>query len=88
VVYTFVNKSLVKITPDNFNQEEQVIPLFCYLCKFSLKTKEDVSSYRRNKCCSLCELKWVAQKKDFNSILWKEYLLLREATNKPTIVFN
>lgn len=87
MVYTFVTKSLVKITPDDFKQE-QVIPLFCSLCKFSLKTKEDVVSYKRNNCCSLCELKWVAQKKDLNSILWKEYLQLREVGNKPTIVFN
>lgn len=87
MVYTFVTKSLVKITPDDFKQE-QVIPLFCPLCKFSLKTKEDVLSYRRNVCCSLCELKWVAQKKDFNSILWNEYLQSREDSHKPTIVFN
>ena len=78
------------IAPKNFNKTH--IPLFCPLCEFPMKTKEDIAEYSREKLCEKCSYKWsdkkdVIYKKYFkDSDEWEEYLEYREKMSR--IVLN
>lgn len=78
------------IAPKNFNKIH--VPLFCPLCEFPMKTKEDIIEYNREKLCEKCSYKW-SDKKDIiykkyfkDSDEWEKYLEYRE--NVSRIVLN
>jgi len=70
VIFVIVPRNYKKIT----------IPLFCPLCGFPMKTKEDGIHYRKEKLCEKCSYKW-AHKRDvlanptfFQSDEWIDYI--------------
>jgi hypothetical protein len=67
--------------------KEAVVPLFCPLCKFPLKTSEDVMSFRECGGCYPCDLRWIKPKRETKGELWEEYLVEREQRSKPNITF-
>jgi hypothetical protein len=59
-----------------------VVPLFCDLCKFPMKTREDGAAYKKYGCCDGCELRWRSTQEflteDFDLVKqtpeWKHYI--------------
>lgn len=85
-IITDSNDAVFIIAPKNFN--ETYVPIFCPLCEFPMKTKEDVSEYKRVQLCEKCSYKWsdkknLIYKKHFkDSDDWEEYLEHREQVSK------
>jgi hypothetical protein len=77
------NGKVAVIAPKDLSKS--VVPLFCPLCEFPMKTIEDSNSYKKMNCCEQCEIHWTSYKDDFhllkNSKEWKEYISNR--VNKP-----
>jgi len=91
-IKTLCGGKIVVIIPET---QDQTVPLFCDLCLFPMKTLEDSLSYKKNKCCSICEMKWSKTifgnwdegwrpTKEVQG--WNEYLEERKLLNRP--VFN
>lgn len=83
---------------DKSVQEHFVVPLFCPICSFQMKTMQDSLSYRKMKCCNKCEIYWGYKKEvDFSDeeklpkILfaeeWDEYIKNREISSRPILIF-
>ena len=86
------NKEIKKIINDNVvlvapkGQRKYIVPLFCPLCEFPMKTREDSEAFLKNKTCAPCLQKWPNNHViDFNSEEWKEYSIKRELMAKPII---
>lgn len=77
------------IAPKNYKKMH--VPLFCPLCELAMKTKEDITEYKREKMCEKCSYKWankkdVIYKRDFkDSDEWQEYLEYREQISKVVL---
>lgn len=52
IIEQFNDGKIVVIKPKN----HKLIPLFCPLCNFPLKTIDDILSYRQYDSCDLCSL--------------------------------
>jgi hypothetical protein len=44
------------------------VPLFCPICDFVMRTKDDETAYREFECCDRCSRKWAAPRKK----AWKD----------------
>ena len=62
-----------------------VVPLFCPLCTFSLKTADDSIAFRKKQCCDKCILFCRGDKAQVPLEQWEEYLLERQNGPKPLI---
>lgn len=74
-----------------------IVPLFCEVCEFTMKTAEDYVSFKTYQCCSRCELvfarpnseKWLSESKpwrpDKTSPRYLEYINTRLQQDKPQI---
>lgn len=91
-IKTICNNKIIVIASANF--EETTIPLFCPLCEFPMKTKEDALSFRQSKCCEKCENRWLnvrgidllkGQYPDKSSEEWLEYYETRLIQTRPII---
>lgn len=78
----------------NKNYEKTTLPLFCKVCEFPMKTKEDGISFRKVGCCERCDLRWSNTPgvdwennlwPDKSTELWKEYYNERLIFSKPII---
>ena len=73
-----------------------IVPLFCGLCSYPMKSIEDSISYRKIGVCSHCDLRWTGDKrinwasekypdKDWEE--WKEYIEIRAITACSSVRF-
>lgn len=78
-------------------ERDRIVPLFCPLCEFPLKTSDDSIAYDHCGVCVKCQNRWentkevdLNQKKypDKSSELWKEYIEVRAFQAKPIFKFN
>lgn len=74
-------------------QHSSIVPLFCFVCKFPMKTSDDSSSYRTFECCSKCAMKFVSPNKEKWENGWRPtneeletYLEERELLAKPLLL--
>lgn len=44
--------------------DESFTPLFCPNCKQTILSTQDKISYKQNKCCEFCTIKWVDLNRD------------------------
>lgn len=70
------------------------VPLFCDICKFPMKTMDDVVSFKKIGCCSSCEMRWSTSKlgnlaegwkPDANTDGWEDYIRVRNIHFKRLI---
>lgn len=73
---------------------DKTIPLFCDICKFPMKTLEDIISFKKIDCCAACEMRWSNSKlgnlKDGwkpneKTDGWEEYIQIRNISFKSLI---
>lgn len=81
------NGKVVVISP--INNDKVIVPFFCPMCEYPMKTADDAQSYRDYQCCSMCELYWARSltvpEKD--SERWKLYMERRHMAFLPQINF-
>lgn len=76
--------------------QSNIVPLFCHLCCYPMKTVEDSISYRKVGVCYHCDLRWTGDKridlsskkypdKDWEE--WKEYIEIRAITACSSVRF-
>jgi len=66
-----------------------VIPVFCPICEFAMRTFDDILSYKESKCCFLCETTFIKAQisVDVNSEFFKKYINKRKKNNKISVDF-
>lgn len=42
---------------------DEVIPLFCPTCSYSLNTNDDINAFEDKKCCFYCFMFWIESKR-------------------------
>ena len=85
VIKHLSNERIMVIAPKDF--KELVIPLYCPLCEFPMKTKEDGLAYRKVELCEKCDYRWTGKVEslDKESQEWIDYLQERVLLSKPII---
>lgn len=75
--------------------KSNVIPLFCSVCEFPMKTSDDFLSYKDYSCCHKCKIHLVSRDIEKWKNGWrpetqelKKYIDFRNETFKPTIRFS
>ena len=87
------NGKVVVIKPLDMNE---LVPMFCPVCKFPIKTFHDSIAFKEFECCSTCELtfarpnltKWTSELKwrpDKTTKEWQEYYATKLINSKPVI---
>jgi len=71
------------------SKNHEVIPVFCPVCEFTLKTFDDILSFKESKACFLCETTFVKAKieVDKNSEIYKKYINKRKQMHKISFDF-
>jgi len=73
-----------------------IVPLFCKLCEYPMKTMEDSISFRKIGVCHYCENSWSKNKNCniANGLMpnketeeWLEYIIVRDIASKTIINF-
>ena len=79
------NEEFYVFAPKN----HEVIPIFCPICEFAMRTFDDVLSYKESKCCFLCETTFIKSSipLDKESDFYKNYIKKRKKNNKISIDF-
>ena len=76
--------------------QRSIVPLFCYLCCYPMKTIEDSISYRKVGVCSHCDGRWSNDRRvdlkankypDKNWEEWLEYIDIRRISARSPISF-
>lgn len=62
----FESADLAVVMPTD--ELDQSVPAFCPVCRFMMRTEEDVRKYEVAKCCHACGMKWA----DARLIAWNE----------------
>lgn len=70
-------------------KNHEVIPIFCPVCEFVLKTFDDILSYKESKACFLCETTFIKAGLAANkeSDVYKKYLKKRKQMHKVSFEF-
>jgi hypothetical protein len=70
------------------------VPLFCPICEFPMKTRDDGLSFRKVGCCLKCDNRWTStpgvdwksqKTPNKNSVEWKDYIEERLKCDKTII---
>lgn len=75
------------VKPQNY---ESNTPVFCPVCKFSMRLVEDVSSFEEFKCCSMCSTIWARKYEEKWKTGWRppeEDVLNEMLVRRPDIPF-
>ena len=64
-----------------------VVPLFCPLCKFPLKTADDSIAFRKAECCDKFLLFCRGKKEETKPEQWEDYLEDRRTAPHPLFTF-
>ena len=78
------NNKILVIRPSDAST---IVPLFCSLCSFPMKTADDSIAYRKKQCCDKCLLFCRGDRTAFPEEQWQEYLQERQNSAKPIIKF-
>jgi len=87
-------EKVVVIIPSGI--ERVIVPLFCKICEFPMKTRDDSISFRKVGCCFRCDNRWTNTPgvdwennkiPDKSSTEWKEYIEERFKLDKTIINF-
>ncbi len=56
--------------------DEVVVPLFCPMCEYTIKTQEDTEAYHAKGMCKNCKSFWATKNFDIDTDIpdWHEYL--------------
>jgi hypothetical protein len=67
----------------------EVVPIFCPVCEFVLKTFDDILSYKESKTCFLCETTFIksGMSIDKESETYKKYINKRKQMHKVSFEF-
>jgi hypothetical protein len=77
------------------SETDIIVPIFCSICSFPMKTLEDAIAFRASGCCNLCEMHWTRTKfgkwedgwrpsKETEG--WDDYLKYRKATGQGLLM--
>lgn len=64
-IETLMNGQLVVVRPEDTSE---IVPLFCKICAYAMKTLEDSIAYRKVGVCSKCDGRWTNDKR----VSWTE----------------
>lgn len=68
------------------SQREYIVPLFCPLCEFPMKTREDAEAFLDCRTCDPCKKEWKEiEPIDFSSENWVKYRERRKLLAKTII---
>jgi len=92
------NNGKVIVVYDDETRNNVVVPFFCSICSFQMKTIQDSMAYRKSSCCSKCDLYWSFKKEiDWSDREkypdklfkeeWAEYIKDRELRSRPILIF-
>lgn len=87
------NGKIIVVKP---TEQNIIVPLFCKLCCYPMKSVEDSISYRKNGVCYHCDLRWTGDRrinwsiekyplKDWEE--WKEYIEIRAISACSSVRF-
>lgn len=92
VIKTILNDKIILIALKDY--KKIITPLFCPICEFPMKTKEDGISYRKLGCCEKCDNIWTNRPgidwekniwPDKSSKDWQDYYNERVILSRPII---
>lgn len=75
------------------NNDKVVVPLFCPMCQYPMKTSGDARSFKEHELCEMCVLFWgtgvlaSGTGPDKESERWKAYMERRHLAFMPSIRF-
>jgi hypothetical protein len=78
------------------NDKEKIVPIFCEVCDFPMKSVDDFLSFKEYECCDKCKIYIVAKHVEQWKTGWrprkdseemKHYVEFRTESFKPTIRF-
>jgi hypothetical protein len=88
-VLTLLDGKIVIVKPTD---TDNIVPLFCKCCSFSMKTIEDSMSFRKKKVCNKCLERWFSYddaikeaEPDKTTPEWNEYIETRLILERPKI---
>lgn len=90
---TLMDGQLVVVKPKDTSE---IVPLFCKICAYAMKTIEDSMAYRRVGACSACDGRWTNDRRvnwkedklpspDWED--WEEYIKVRGISANSPIIF-
>jgi len=92
-ILSLENGKVIVVRPKDIST---IVPLFCKLCEYPMKTMEDSIAYRKTKVCHHCENAWAKNKNcdisngiypNKESEEWLEYIIVRDIASKTIINF-
>lgn len=80
------------VVSEPVDNDKVVVPLFCPLCDYPMKTATDAKCFKEHKMCELCVLYWNTGKPgetnpDKTSERWQMYMERRHMAFLPSIRF-
>jgi hypothetical protein len=87
------NGKILIVKPAN---KDLIVPLFCPICNFPMRTLQDSIAFRDVETCHMCDLKWQRPYKEqwmngwrpYEHALWNDYIKERDQQIKPRITFS
>jgi hypothetical protein len=85
------NGRILLVTP---SEKNAVVPVFCPVCSFPMRTLEDSIAFRTNEACAHCEMHWSRCKfgkwedgwrPSGETEGWNDYLIYRKALSRVLI---
>lgn len=85
------NGRILLVFPSETNA---IVPIFCSVCAFPMRTLEDSIAFRSHGCCNLCDMHWTRTKfgkwedgwrPSSDTEGWEEYLNYRKALGRTLI---
>ena len=83
-IQSFFNDKIIIVIPKNY--KKLIVPLFCKLCKFPMRTKEDVEEFHKRKVCEQCSFEFQGKLPSKKSKEWQNYIQNRRLKNRA--IFN
>ena len=93
IIETLMNGQLVVVKPEDTSE---IVPLFCKICAYAMKTLEDSIAYRKVGVCSKCDGRWTNDKRvnweegrypGRELEEWAEYITERGISARSPIIF-
>lgn len=85
------NGKILVISPSD---PKAIVPVFCPLCSFPMRTLEDSIAYRTHQTCAHCEMRWSGSnlgkwaegwRPAVDTDGWTDYIIYRKALGRSLI---
>jgi len=85
------NGKILLVFPSETNS---IVPIFCFICSFPMRTMEDSLAFRDKGCCSNCDMRWSRTKygkwedgwrPGVDTEGWQDYLAYRKAISSNLV---